>query len=81
MFFGHLRHWNSDNLAKALSERDILPVLSRQIVNMSCIAWGKHRSVQLSLALLLLEEPASWCCRHSCADKWPRQAVVHLEGR
>jgi hypothetical protein len=30
IYFGHLRHWNPDDFAKALKERDRLPVLSRQ---------------------------------------------------
>jgi len=53
VYFGHLRHWNPDDLTQHLraSDSDILPVLSRQLVNMSKIAWIKHRRVQLSLIL------------------------------
>lgn len=49
IFFGHLRHWQPDDLAKALDQRDILPVLSRQLINMSRVAWLKHRLLQLSM--------------------------------
>ncbi|WP_083275531.1 Pycsar system effector family protein [Pseudonocardia sp. HH130630-07] len=56
IYFGHLRHWSSDALADRLqsSKDDILPILSRQLVNMSKIAWRKHRIVQVSLALAML---------------------------
>ncbi len=51
IYFGHLRHWSADALAQRLSapEDDIISVLSRQLVNMSKIAWTKHRRVQWSL--------------------------------
>jgi hypothetical protein len=50
IYFGHLRHWNEKDLTKALCGRDPLPMLSRQLINMSKIAWQKHRRVQYSLA-------------------------------
>ncbi len=49
VFFGHLRKWTADDLQEALLEKDILPVLSRQLVAMSRIAWVKHRALQLSI--------------------------------
>ncbi|WP_454810540.1 Pycsar system effector family protein [Paenarthrobacter nitroguajacolicus] len=49
IFFGHAQHWEPDDLATALKDDDILPVISRQIVVMADIAWQKHRWVQLSM--------------------------------
>lgn len=49
VYFGHLRHWKPAELEKALRERELLPVLSRQLVRMSDIAWAKHRRLQVSL--------------------------------
>lgn len=49
IFFGHLKRWQRDELSKALRSRDMLPVLSAQLINMSKIAWRKHRHLQLSL--------------------------------
>lgn len=54
IFFGHLRHWNADELAGAWASRDPTPVLARQAVVMSKIAWGKHRRLQLSLTAAVL---------------------------
>ena len=38
-------------LAQKLQREPILPVLSNQLVNMSKIAWRKHRFVQVSFLL------------------------------
>ena len=54
IYFGHLRHWSAPDLAKALTKRDLLPVLSRQLVAMSRVAWRKHRRVQASLVLAVI---------------------------
>ncbi|MFF3942090.1 Pycsar system effector family protein [Streptomyces phaeofaciens] len=51
VYFGHLRHWDPEGLRRALTTRDPLPMLSRQLVVMSRIAWRKHRWVELSFAL------------------------------
>lgn len=51
IYFGHLRSWDPVDLQEALQTRDVLPVLSRQLVNMSKIAWTKHMRVQVSLIL------------------------------
>jgi Family of unknown function (DUF5706) len=50
IYFGHLRHWTPDRLAETLRTDDPLPVIARQVINMSHIAWAKHRLVQHSLA-------------------------------
>ncbi|QKW66144.1 hypothetical protein HUT15_37155 (plasmid) [Streptomyces sp. NA03103] len=51
IYFGHLMHREADELTTALKQADILPVLSRQLIAMSKIAWGKHRHVQLSFSI------------------------------
>jgi hypothetical protein len=42
VYFGHARHWRPEELTKRLKRDDMLPQLSRQIVVMADIAWGKH---------------------------------------
>lgn len=54
IFFGHLRKWNAKELEKALIDRDLLPVLTRQIVEMSKLTWQKHRLLQVSMTGVLL---------------------------
>lgn len=49
IYFGHLRHWPPDDLVRALRDDDVLPVLARQHIAMSRIAWQKHRMVQVSM--------------------------------
>lgn len=49
IYFGHAQNWEPEDLDVALKEREILPVISRQIVVMADIAWQKHRWVQLSM--------------------------------
>lgn len=55
IYFGHLMHREATDLAESLRRTDtLLPVLSRQLVVMSKIAWSKHRYVQMSLAFFAL---------------------------
>lgn len=49
IYFGHARHWDANDLATALAERDVLQVVTRQITAMAQIAWRKHIWVQWSL--------------------------------
>jgi len=49
IYFGHLSHHEWFDVENLLREQDLLPVLSKQLVAMSRIAWLKHRLVQLSL--------------------------------
>lgn len=49
IYFGNLRLWEPTELARVMNEQDPLPVLSRQLVNISRIVWIKHRCVQFSL--------------------------------
>ncbi|MFC4613080.1 Pycsar system effector family protein [Streptomyces maoxianensis] len=51
IYFGHLMHREANELTTALKQADVLPVLSRQLIVMSQIAWRKHRHVQLSFLL------------------------------
>lgn len=53
IFFGHLRKWSAAELEVALRDRDLLPVLSRQLVNASQVAWFKHRALQFSMLCAL----------------------------
>lgn len=54
VYFGHLRHWEAKQLERELRTGDLLPVLSRQLIVMSKIAWQKHVLVQLSMWSALL---------------------------
>lgn len=48
IYFGHLRHWDASHLAEKLKDTDMVPVLARQLVALSAIAWQKHRLIQFS---------------------------------
>jgi len=54
VYFGHLRHWDPEDLQKVFEEEDPLPVVTRNIVIMSKIAWMKHRRLQVSMWLATL---------------------------
>ncbi|MFG2369890.1 Pycsar system effector family protein [Streptomyces sp. NPDC048504] len=54
VYFGHLMHREATELAESMRRSDLLPVLSRQLIAMSKIAWSKHRHVQMSLAFFAL---------------------------
>ncbi len=49
IYFGHLRYWSPEQLEDALRGQPVLPVLTRQLVNMSKIAWRKHLLIEVSL--------------------------------
>ncbi|MEU1512943.1 Pycsar system effector family protein [Streptomyces sp. NPDC005811] len=51
IYFGHLQFWKPEDLETALQRQDMLPMLSRQLINTSKIAWRKHRFVQVSFLL------------------------------
>lgn len=54
IYFGHLRHWDPEQLAQALhKEQPYGEQLARQLVNMSKIAWRKHSLLQGSLLFLV----------------------------
>lgn len=54
IFYGHLRTWSPQHLARRLTETDPLESLTRQLVAMSMIAWSKHRRVRHSLVLAIV---------------------------
>ncbi|WP_218652411.1 Pycsar system effector family protein [Paenarthrobacter nitroguajacolicus] len=49
IYFGHLRCWEPSALREKIKATDLLPVLTKQLVGMSRIAWTKHLLVKLSL--------------------------------
>lgn len=51
IYFGHLKQLTAEKVQDKLVNAELLPVLSRQLVEMSKIAWTKHRLVQFSLTL------------------------------
>lgn len=54
IYFGHLRKWKPTDLEQALETEPVLPVLARQLVVMSDIAWKKHERVQWSVMTSLV---------------------------
>jgi pycsar effector protein len=57
IYFGHLRHWNPDELKQQLAVLDSdreLKLLATQLVNTSKIAWFKHSCLQGSMISLAL---------------------------
>lgn len=65
IYFGHLRHWTAEELEVALEQKNILSILSRQLVSMAGIAWKKHRWAQWALRFTLIgagiELFSAWC--------------------
>lgn len=51
IYFGHLKYWDSSDLPKKIKEADMLPIITKQMVGMSKIAWNKHLLVQVSMIL------------------------------
>lgn len=56
IYFGHLRHWDPEQLANELIAGNIPSAaqLARQLIEMSRIAWRKHVWLQWSLILLIV---------------------------
>lgn len=50
-YFGHLRHLDQQSVLNHLDNTPIKPVLAKQLVEMSKIAWSKHVFVQWSMTL------------------------------
>lgn len=51
IYFGHLRELKPNQVQDHLENVPLLPVLSKQLVEMSKIAWTKHKLVQRSMTL------------------------------
>ncbi|GGV40719.1 MULTISPECIES: Pycsar system effector family protein [Paenarthrobacter] len=49
IYFGHLRYWDAGPLQDKIKQTDLLPVLTKQLIGMSRIAWTKHLLVKLSM--------------------------------
>ncbi len=57
VYFGHLRHWRPDALARRLirvSSGDEVRMLAEQLIVMSRINWWKYRCLQVSIGLAML---------------------------
>jgi hypothetical protein len=54
IFFGHLRLWRGEDLIESLKSTDLLPMLSRQLVNTANVAWRKHSHLQISIWFLMV---------------------------
>lgn len=53
IYFGHLKYWKPEDLPDAIGKKDLLPVLTHQLVNMSQITWRKHVAVKISMWLAI----------------------------
>lgn len=51
IYFGHLKYWDASNLPQKIKEAEMLPIITRQMVGMSKIAWNKHLLVKASMIL------------------------------
>lgn len=51
IYFGHLRKLKPSMVRDHLENTPVLPVLSKQLVEMSKIAWDKHKMVQRSMTI------------------------------
>lgn len=54
IYFGHLKFWDAGQLPSAIKKKDLLPVLTHQMVEMSKITWKKHIAVKVSMILALV---------------------------
>jgi hypothetical protein len=55
IYFGHLRRWDSADLAVALRSKQVYEAqLAKQLVVMADIAWKKHARLQWSIGFLVL---------------------------
>jgi len=51
LYFGHARFWAVDDLADGLRNADLVPMLAKQVREMSVIAWNKYKHVQRSITV------------------------------
>lgn len=54
VYFGHLRLLDEGAVLGHLEKTPILPVLAKQLVEMSKIAWAKHRLIQISITVAVV---------------------------
>ncbi|WP_461189968.1 Pycsar system effector family protein [Arthrobacter sp. Z4-13] len=62
IYFGHLKFWDSKRLPATIKQKDLLPVLTHQMVEMSKISWKKHIAVIWSIYLALAGGAALVVC-------------------
>ena len=62
IYFGHLKFWDPTKLPASIKQKDLLPVLTQQIVRMSEIAWKKHVAVKISMWIALVGGAALVVC-------------------
>jgi hypothetical protein len=62
IYFGHLKFWNPKHLPAAIKQKDLLPVLTLQMVEMSKISWKKHIAVEVSMYLAIAGGAALVTC-------------------
>ncbi|ARC58391.1 hypothetical protein AS850_14995 [Frondihabitans sp. 762G35] len=49
IYFGHACHWEATNLEASLRNEDLLPQLSRNIIQAAVVSWKKHVAVTWSI--------------------------------
>lgn len=54
IYFGHLQYWEPLELAEKIKTAEMLPVIAKQMVGMSEIAWRKHLFVKASMILAIV---------------------------
>lgn len=53
LYFGHLRHWEKEELAQTLARNQVIDgQIAAQVIALSRVAWRKHVLLQWSLYLL-----------------------------
>ncbi|KRE88276.1 hypothetical protein ASG86_03690 [Arthrobacter sp. Soil764] len=51
IYFGHLKYWDASKLPQKIQSTEMLPVITKQMIGMSKIAWMKHLFVKASMIL------------------------------
>ncbi|MCX2749919.1 DUF5706 domain-containing protein [Arthrobacter sp. MI7-26] len=51
IYFGHLKYWDAAELPRKIRDTEMLPIITKQMVGMSKIAWMKHLLVKASMIL------------------------------
>ncbi|MDQ0869024.1 hypothetical protein QFZ70_001497 [Arthrobacter sp. V1I9] len=70
IYFGHLKYWDFEMLPGAIKKKDLLPVLTHQMVKMSKICWRKHVAVVISMFLAALGGAALFVCAFMVQFGW-----------
>lgn len=70
IYFGHLKYWDYEMLPGAIKKKDLLPVLTHQMVEMSKICWRKHVAVVISMFLAVAGGAALVFCAFLVQFGW-----------